>query len=92
MKGKIDWQTLYTLMSSAARGSFRFVLLLLCTEHPLCTLVAEEGAEEEGERIEERERRKERRKRGREEGERKKRRVISLFTYTQEMHVMSVLT
>lgn len=51
-------------------------------------LVAEEGAEEEGERIEERERRK----RGREEGERKKRRVISLFTYTQEMHVMSVLT
>lgn len=88
MKGKIDWQTLYTLMSSAARGSFRFVLLLLCTEHPLCTLVAEEGAEEEGERIEERERRK----RGREEGERKKRRVISLFTYTQEMHVMSVLT
>ena len=72
-------------MSSAARGSFHFVLLLLCTEHPLCTLVAEEGAEEEGERIEERERRK----RGREEGER----CIYLHdTYTQEMHAMSVLT
>ena len=54
-------------MSSSARGSFLFVLLLLCTEHPLCTLVAEEGAEEEGERIEERERKK----RGRGEGGRR---------------------
>ena len=51
-------------MSSAARGSFPLVLLLLCTEHPLCTLVAEEGAKEEEGRIEERER-------GREEGRRK---------------------
>lgn len=62
-------------MSSAARGSFRFVLLLLCTEHPLCTLVAEEGAEEEGER----------RKRGREEGERKKRRVdITIYLHSRD--------
>jgi len=32
-------------MSSVARENFRWLLLLLCIEDPLCTLVAEEGAE-----------------------------------------------
>ena len=42
-------------MSSAASGSFPLVLLLLCTEHPLCMLPAEEGAGGKGRRKEEEE-------------------------------------
>ena len=34
-------------MSSVASGSFPLVILLLCTEDPLCTLAAEEGAGKE---------------------------------------------
>ena len=65
-------------MSSAARGSFPLVLLLLCTEHPPCMLVAEEGAKEEGGRIEERE----------EAGERGG--WKSLFIYTHEMYLTNL--